>query len=59
MSILLSELSVACGCSSPDHAAVWNGKIKPGAENVPDAGYRSGINQASDKASPGYYAVFL
>ncbi|MHC4564970.1 MAG: GH92 family glycosyl hydrolase, partial [Planctomycetota bacterium] len=37
------------------------GKLKtaPGAENDPDAGYRSRIDHHTESASPGYYAVTL
>lgn len=34
-------------------------KIVPGSPENPDAGYRSRFSHADEKASPGYYAVFL
>jgi len=34
-------------------------KIKPGLKDDPDAGYRSRFSHHNEKASPGYYSVFL
>jgi len=34
-------------------------KIKPGAENDPDAGYRSRFSHDNENAKPGYYSVLL
>lgn len=34
-------------------------KILPGTVDNPDSGYRSKINHQNEKASPGYYSVFL
>ena len=34
-------------------------KITPGTKDNPDTGYRSRFSHASEKASPGYYSVFL
>jgi predicted alpha-1,2-mannosidase len=34
-------------------------KIKPGTENDPASGYRSRFSHQKEKASPGYYQVFL
>jgi putative alpha-1,2-mannosidase len=34
-------------------------KIEPGSPDNPDSGYRSRFSHADEKASPGYYAVFL
>jgi predicted alpha-1,2-mannosidase len=34
-------------------------QIKPGTEKHPERGYRSLFDHASEKASPGYYSVFL
>jgi predicted alpha-1,2-mannosidase len=34
-------------------------KILPGSKDVPGSGYRSLINHETEKASPGYYSVFL
>jgi predicted alpha-1,2-mannosidase len=39
--------------------AIGELKIKPGTKDDPDTGYRSRINHESEKASPGYYSVFL
>ncbi len=34
-------------------------KLEPGSKNNPDSGYRSRFRHESEKASPGYYSVFL
>ncbi len=34
-------------------------KIKPGLKNNPDEGYRSRYSHENEKASPGYYSVYL
>ena len=34
-------------------------KIKPGLKNNPDEGYRSRYSHNNEKASPGYYSVYL
>lgn len=34
-------------------------QIKPGPEDAPDQGYRSRFSHKREKASPGYYSVFL
>jgi predicted alpha-1,2-mannosidase len=34
-------------------------KIVPGTDEDPDAGYRSSFSHSTEKASPGYYSVFL
>jgi predicted alpha-1,2-mannosidase len=34
-------------------------KVLPGTKDDPDAGYRSRIDHATEKASPGYYSVLL
>ena len=34
-------------------------KVLPGTKDNPDSGYRSRINHDNEKASPGYYSVFL
>ncbi len=33
--------------------------VVPGTDENPSAGYRSGFNHSTEKASPGYYKVFL
>ncbi|AFN74829.1 putative alpha-1,2-mannosidase precursor [Melioribacter roseus P3M-2] len=34
-------------------------KLEPGSKDDPDSGYRSRFKHESEKASPGYYSVFL
>jgi len=34
-------------------------RVEPGTERHPEKGYRSRFDHASEKASPGYYSVFL
>ncbi|VAX19632.1 Alpha-1,2-mannosidase, partial [hydrothermal vent metagenome] len=34
-------------------------KIKPGLKDNPDEGYRSRFSHANEKASPGYYSIYL
>jgi predicted alpha-1,2-mannosidase len=34
-------------------------RVNPGRETAPDEGYRSRIDKRSEKATPGYYSVFM
>jgi predicted alpha-1,2-mannosidase len=38
---------------------IGENKFKPGSKDKPDEGYRSRFSHQNEKASPGYYSVFL